>query len=413
MSEGQTREETPEPEDLSHHSVGPSPSVGVWWDVTDQLEAIKYLKVNYILLTSDVAQERFPEFPQLHDLTWLTLLSKVKKAISVAENFFKEADSSGWLREQANYPAQRQTQQANWLSRHMRRACERATSLLEDTAALQSQILAGQHRKPLGEKRLKKPDFVPWKSRPTRHQILVRQTDHHDTTQDPIKPSDATLPEIVTQIDEAAADIERFHFDLLPDIKELEERKSLREQDDDYPPLVPTEYVPLREIEKEDAQNEWTSSVKSLARLTEEVETCRREGHPPPRLPTPELYSGILPRQESDDQGPLPSISKLFRDDEFMKTSFVDQAETRKQLPHPEVKRKFDTYIEEEGRRGVQRFLNESMEIFDRRIATHHNYHKGELEVCEYFRDQSRPYLAKDHWIGFKKAKVESVISGR
>ncbi|KAI0881723.1 uncharacterized protein GGS22DRAFT_196271 [Annulohypoxylon maeteangense] len=402
MSKQQMGEETPEPKDPSHQPVKAVPSPRTLADIKDKLEAIKKLKVNALLLRSSDARERFPEFPQLHDLTWLTLHNKIKLAITFAEDFLKKADSTGWLREQASFPGQ--GNRRKW-SREMRYSCEKAITMLEDVTALQSQILAGQHRKPEGEKQLKSPEFPPWAVRPARHQLPDPRTHYHSKTQHLINPYYYVPLKHLTRRGKGAGDTERFRVILRPDVVTLEERKSSREQNDNHPPLLPIKHVPLSKIAKRMPLHKgYQNSAKPLAIFMEEIETSSRDGHPPTRLPDPELAHAVRASHESNDgQTELPSIHEVFSNDEFTKTSFADQIETRKQLSHPQRKRKVDTRVGEDDLRKFQPGLRKSMKTSDFRIAVRHVHNTGELQVCEYFADRSQPYRAQDHWGNFKR----------
>ncbi|KAI1441493.1 hypothetical protein F5Y02DRAFT_399328 [Annulohypoxylon stygium] len=309
MSERQSREETPEPEERSNQLVEQNPPHKHIWDVEDQIRALVRATVQFGDLTSDEGQKHFPEFPQLHDQTWLTLQTKIKNTISTTESFFRKADSNGWFREQAIPRRPGSKQRPTKQSLEMGRLCDRVTNLLEDTTALQGQILAGQHRKPSGEKRLDRPEFVPF----TR-----RLTDSHANSED-FRGSINALKDRVDQFGTKAVLMKhgikrrRFAFELAP-LKELEQTKWRQEQLNARPSLVLDKHESLKFIKENKGYIQpWAPYIKSLSTFMKEIEACQRDGHPPKFGPfLQDAYYEIpqLPKsvEDEDDQEYLPSI---------------------------------------------------------------------------------------------------------
>ncbi|KAI1207179.1 uncharacterized protein F4807DRAFT_190052 [Annulohypoxylon truncatum] len=284
MSEWRRREETPEPEDVPRWRVAGCSSTGAaWWDIKGQLETIKQLKVNFHRLTSDDAQEHFPKFPKLHDRTWLTLITKLQEAMTVAEHFLTDVDSNDWLRVQASLPGQLWAPGARARLWDINRPCERAIKVLEGVAALQAQILAGQHRKPDGEKRLEKPAFIPVSYRQGPGEGLLPEASYPERGESQVDP-DYDILQSAEELSQSASDLERYRFSFRPDLAELEEMKSRREQSDERPSLVPAEHVPLREIaEKKGTYGPSGPPLKSMISFIAELDICKLSGHPPVR----------------------------------------------------------------------------------------------------------------------------------
>ncbi|KAI2464436.1 hypothetical protein F4781DRAFT_439536 [Annulohypoxylon bovei var. microspora] len=427
MPAQETREETPEPEmeDLPGQPAGLVSSSRAQWDVEDQLEALGRLKADLDSLASDDSREHFPKFPELHDLTWLTLHTKTKRAISAAERFLQKVNSSGRLREQVSLLGQGNRHDVSRQTRDVKLACEYVTRLLEEAVGLQSQILAGQHRKPAGEGRLQRPLFAPSVFRPARSQLPKPRTDYHGRTQALIDP-DYVPRKRVAGFGEENVESERYRVVLRPDVGTLEEERAFRGRGGEAPLLVLAEHVPLTDVkrkQKEGEHQEWIPPIVSLVPMTEEIEDGRRNGHPAVRGPDPEGHGHTDESTSTDEVRPSdtypttnpksltlqklrsyqdwdqkPTIRTVFSNDDFMKTSFADQVQS--QRPRPSAKRRFDTYTEEEGRRAVHPHLSKAMAASDHRVAVLHDRVRGAVHVCEYFRAHNRPYLAQTHWVG-------------
>ncbi|KAI1091893.1 hypothetical protein F5B19DRAFT_246380 [Rostrohypoxylon terebratum] len=404
MSEQQQREETPEPEEQPNQLVEQNTSHKHAWDVEDRIRALVRATVQFGDLISNEGREHFPEFPHLHDQTWLTFQTKVKNAVSTAERFVRKADSNGWFREQAMLQRQGFKQRPSKQSFDMVRLSNHVTNLLEDAAALQGQILAGQHRKPSGEKRLDRPKFAPFTHRQT----------NSATNSEAFRGSLNDLKDRVDQLGVNAAIMERgikdrhLALELAP-LKDLKQMKWRQEQSTVRPSLVLAKHEPLEYIkETKGGTQAWTPYVEPLSAFEKKIEDCKRAGHPPnfgtflqdAYYGTPQLPKSV---EDNDDQKLLPSIYRTFYGTHFMETDFAEQVQAMKASSTLPQEKKESDVVAEAARKAIKPLVTRTLNHPGLRIATRHQHLSGALEVAEYRHNHNTYYLAHEHWAGVAK----------
>ncbi|KAI0144165.1 hypothetical protein F4776DRAFT_462124 [Hypoxylon sp. NC0597] len=387
-----------------------------WWDIKNVLEGCDYVKHNLRILQSEDGRQVFPKFPDLHDLAWLVINTKVKVSIDAAESFFNQANENGWLCEQVMNPrpgdsvsqenARSGQPPANDVA--LIRQCQEVTMNLEYVAGLLNQILAGQYRKPVGQMRLQPVVEVPWLGRPARSQLPNPRVDFqqkYPTLLDPAfipQPGEIQDPHGLltewTPLGERYRVILRLSKGIMP-----KNTTRFRMERGEYSPFVAREHVPLNLVARLPSLP--PQNLPRVASLIEEVEALEEKkkasldaGDRAHYYTIGLMDVGNVPTEDGQPQQPptkLPSISEVFANDNFMKPGFYNQP---LQPSRHATKRDFDNYVIERGYKATEPHLAKTMSHSDPRFVAMHNYATGQAEVSEYFADHNRGFSVAQFW---------------